>query len=156
MADTGEYLNKSFGVCIEEIIIFHLLWADDFILISDSIQGLQKQLNGLLIYCSKNLIVANEVKTKYMIFGTREDTELYFDGKRIERVNDYNIISETKTIGGDIFANNYSHLCSKARSSIYAIKCKLKKLGHLPPRIATHLFSAVVEPILTYGTEVWG
>ena len=160
MADIGEYLNKSFGVCIEEIIIVQLLWADDLILISDSIQGLQKQLNGLLIYCSKNLMVANEVKTKYMIFGTREDTELYFDGKRIERVNDYkylgNIISETKTIGGDIFANNYSHLCSKARSSIYAMKCKLNKLGHLPPRIATHLFSAVVEPILTYGTEVWG
>ena len=38
----------------------------------------------------------------------------------------------------------------------YAMKCKLSKLGHLPPRIATHLFSAVVEPILTYGTEVWG
>ena len=53
-----------------------------------SIQELQKQLNGLLIYCSKNLMVANEVKTKYMIFGTREDTELYFDEKRIERVND--------------------------------------------------------------------
>ena len=76
MADIGEYLNKSFGVCIEEIIIVHLLWADDLILISDSIQRLQKQLNGLLIYCSKNLMVANEVKTKYMIFGTREDTEL--------------------------------------------------------------------------------
>ena len=56
-------------------------------------------------------MVASEVKTKYMIFGTREDTVLYFDGKRIERVNDYkylgNIISETKKIDGDIFANNY-------------------------------------------------
>ena len=107
-----------------------------------------------MIYCSKNLMVANEVKTKYMIFGTREGTELYFDGKRIERVNDYkylgNIISETKNIGGDIFVNNYSHLCFKARSSIYAMKYKLNKLGHLTLRIATHLFNAVVEPILTY------
>ena len=159
MADIGDYLNKSFGVFIEEIIIVYLLWADDLISISDSIQGFQKQLNGLLIYRSKNLMVANEVKTKYMIFGTREDTELYFDGKRIERVNDYkslgNIISEIKAIGEDTFANNYSHVCSKARSSIYAMKCKLNKLGHLPPRIATHLFSAVVEPVLTYGIEVW-
>ena len=123
-------------------------------LISDSIQGLQKQSNCLLIQCTKNLMVANEVKTKYMLFRTKEDTELYFDGKRIERVNDYkyleNIISETKkNIGGDIFANNYSHLCSKASSSTYAMKCKLNKLGHLPPRIAT-------LPILTYVTEVWG
>ena len=42
-------------------------------------------------------MVANGVKTKYIIFGTREDTELYFDGKKIESVNDYkylrNIIS---------------------------------------------------------------
>ena len=93
-----------------------------------------------------------------MIFGTREDAELYFDGKIIERVNAYkylgNIISETKNIGGDIFANDYSHLCSKAESSIYAMKWKLNKLVHLPARIATHLFSAVVEPILTYGTKV--
>ena len=60
-----------------------------------------------------------------MIFGTREYTELYFDGKRIERVNDYkylgNIISEIKAIGEDTFTNNYSHVCSKARSSIYAM-----------------------------------
>ena len=51
MADIGEYLNKSFGVCIEEMIIDHLLWADDLILISDSIQELQKTIKwsiGLL------------------------------------------------------------------------------------------------------------
>ena len=89
MADIEEDLNKSFGVCIEEVIIVHLLWEDDLILISDSIQVSQKQLNGLLIYCSKNLMVTNEVKTKYMIFGAREYTELHFDGKKIERVNDY-------------------------------------------------------------------
>ena len=41
MADTGEYLNKSIGICIEEIITLPFLCADDLVLISDSIQGLQ-------------------------------------------------------------------------------------------------------------------
>ena len=50
MADLGDYLFKNFGICVEEIIIVHLLWADDLILVSDSIHGLQKQLNGLLVY----------------------------------------------------------------------------------------------------------
>ena len=69
MADIGEYLNKSFGVCIEEIIIVHLLWADDLILFWDSIQGLQRQLNGLLSYCYKNLIVVNEVQIQIQIIS---------------------------------------------------------------------------------------
>ena len=33
---------------------------------------------------------------------------------------------------------------------------KLNKLGHFPPRRASHLISAAVEPILAYDTEVWG
>ena len=41
MADIGEYLCSHVGVCVEEIIIIHLLWADDLILISDSRNGLQ-------------------------------------------------------------------------------------------------------------------
>ena len=65
---------------------------------------------------------SNEMKTKHMVFGSKTKCELYFDGKLIERVDDYkylgNIISGTPNISGDIFANNYSYLCSKARSSI--------------------------------------
>ena len=53
MADIGEYLCSHVGVCVEEIITIHLLWADDLILISDSRHWLQKQLNGLLKYCAK-------------------------------------------------------------------------------------------------------
>ena len=36
------------------------------------------------------------------------------------------------------------------------MKCKLKKLEHLANMIDTHLFSAVVGPILTYGTNFCG
>ena len=76
MADIGEYLSTNVGICIDEMIIVHLLWADDLILISDSIPGLQKQLGGLLVYCSKNLMIANEIKTKYMVFGTKKEAAL--------------------------------------------------------------------------------
>ena len=104
-------------------------------LISGRRNGLQKQLNGLLTYCATNLMIANELKTKYMVFGSKTKCELYFDGKLMERVDDYNnlgiIISQTTNISGDIFANNCSYSCSKVRSSVYAMKCKLSKLGKL-------------------------
>ena len=54
MADLSNYLDKEFGVVIGNTILAHLLWADDLILISDSIHGLRKQLKGLTKFCSKN------------------------------------------------------------------------------------------------------
>ena len=50
MADLGDYLTKHYGLCIADDIIVHLLWAYDLVLISDSENGLQKQVNGLLIF----------------------------------------------------------------------------------------------------------
>ena len=100
------------------------------------------------------------MKTKYMVFGSKTKCELYFDAKIDKRVADYkylgNIISETTKISGDIFVNNYSYSCSKARSSVYAMECKLSRLGKLPSRMATYVFFATIEHILTYGTEVCG
>ena len=38
-------------------------------LMSDSAEGLQAQLNSLLIFCSKFQMIVNEIKTKIMIYG---------------------------------------------------------------------------------------
>ena len=51
MADLNALLNTEFGVCIGEMIIAHILWADDLILMSDTPEGLQHQVNGLFKFC---------------------------------------------------------------------------------------------------------
>ena len=45
--DLDHYFKKDVGVCINETIIAHLLWADDLILFSNTKQRIQKQLDGL-------------------------------------------------------------------------------------------------------------
>lgn len=42
--------------------------ADDILLISLSAAGLQRKLNSLSVWCSKNFIVINMIKTVIMIF----------------------------------------------------------------------------------------
>ena len=69
MADLGDYLTKHFGLCITDDTIVHLLWADDLVLISNSKNGLQKHLNGLLSFCANNCMIINELKTKAMFWG---------------------------------------------------------------------------------------
>ena len=41
MADLNAFLNTEFGLCNGEMIIAHILWADDLILMSDTLEGMQ-------------------------------------------------------------------------------------------------------------------
>ena len=59
MADLSDYLKSEFGVNIGSTILAHILWADDLILLSDTLGGIQKQLDGLKHFCSKNQMSVN-------------------------------------------------------------------------------------------------
>ena len=86
MSDLEQYLMSEQGICIDENIVGHLLWADELILFSDSVAGLQKQLNGVMKFCSDNRMIVNESKTKEMQFGKKGNFEVYFNGTRIDEV----------------------------------------------------------------------
>ena len=128
-SDIGDYLSKSVGMCFEEEIFLHLVWADDLLLVSDTTDGLQKQLNGLANFSSPNLMILNEMKTKILVFGKHpigsNVKDIYFNGKVIHRSQKYkylgNLLSETQTNQGDIFRYIYEHLCNKARNALFAI-----------------------------------
>ena len=49
LADLKWLLDYEYGINLDEEITVHHLWANDLILISDSPQGLQKQLDGVQI-----------------------------------------------------------------------------------------------------------
>ena len=43
-----EFLNAECGITLSaETVLLHLLWVDDLILVADSLEALQKQLDGL-------------------------------------------------------------------------------------------------------------
>ena len=88
MSDLSQYLTSEFVICIGKKVIGHLLWADDLILFSDSITGLQKQLNDLVGFCSFNQMSVNESKTKAMQFGKKNDRESFFNKKKISEVHE--------------------------------------------------------------------
>ena len=154
MADLGDYLTKRYGLCIADDIIVHLLWADDLVLISDSENGLQKQLNGLLSFCANNCMIINELKTKAMVFGAHSGPpNIHFNGHPIQTVSQYkylgNILTATSTLKGDIFRNNHSYLCNEARKAAFGLKNKLKSLGSIPPRTSFLFIRDAYSPYFT-------
>ena len=86
MQDISDYLSKEVGVCISKEIVVHLLWADDLIIFSDSVGGLQKQLDGLYKYCVNNHMIVNEAKTKVMCFGKCTEIRVKYKKDKIRKI----------------------------------------------------------------------
>ena len=160
LADMCEYLKMHVGICIQDSILTHFLWADDLYLISNSVPGMQQQVDGLLNYASENHMGVNAIKTKCMGFGNCEPFSVKFGENEIEQVTSYkylgNIARFTKMANQDIFSQNYHYLCDQARKAIFSMSKKLSRLGRLPPSIMFYLFDSMIKPILTYGSDVWG
>ena len=160
ISDLGNFLNDKFGVCLGDIVISHLLWADDLILFSDSLIGIQKQLDGLYQFCSKNRMIVNELKTKLMVFGNGVKGDIIFNGKLLKWVEKYkylgNIVNSIKTISGDIFKENSTYICDKARKAIFSFFRKTKSFGILSPDLLVKAYETLVKPILLYGSDIWG
>ena len=141
-------------------MLLNLLWADDLILVSTSVSGTQKQLDGLDNFGIKNQTIVNGAKTKIIVFGKQLDVNATYQGTPIEQVRQYkylgNIVRPVVHISGDLFSDTYSHPCEKARKSIYVMQRKLQGLGTIPPSCMLCLFDSCIQPILTYGSKQAG
>ena len=113
LSDLKNYLHNEYGVILQDEVIVHLLWADDLVLIGDSPDGLQKQLDGLHRFCSKYQLIVNEMKTKIMLYGKCDNTfNFIFNDKELQTVEEYKylgvVLNSTKTVRGDIFKERRS------------------------------------------------
>ena len=160
LSDLKEYLDTSTGVCIGNEILVHILWADDLFMVADNAIDSQKQLDGLSKFCSPNHMISNSIKTKFMIYGSPEPIKLYLNGNQLEQVDEYKslgtILNTIKTVKGDMFRLNAEYLNKRARSATFGIKQKLKHIGNLPPTQWFHVYQTMIEPILLYGSDLWG
>ena len=160
LKDLDDYLKKDAGVCINETILAHLLWADDLILFSDTEKGIQKQLDGLKKFCENNRMIVNETKTKVMTFGKKNNCKVFFNDEQIEQVAEYkylgNIVRFVRTDKQDIFSPNYTYLRDRAIRAIFLVSRKLRNIEHPPPKIMFDIFDTLIMPILSYGSDVWG
>ena len=140
-------------------VIFHLLFADDALLISDTVTGLQNQLNVMNQQSKRLGLEVNLDKTKIVVFRkggflSRFEKWSYNDDP-LQVVNCY------KYLGVDFttmlsFNNLTGAFVSKAKQAIHEILSSLKKIDCYNLDVFTKLFDSKVKPILLYGSELWG
>lgn len=156
--DLPKYLlNSSDPVFINNNPVHCLLYADDVILLSTSLNGLQDKLNILKNYCDDWCLNINVKKTKALIFnkaGRHIKQNLLFNGNKIECVSEYKYLGIIFCASGS-FSVAQRELYNKGLKAYYKLRRDFFSFG---PSIknSLHIFDHTIKPILMYGSEVWG
>ena len=146
------------GLNLDDITFILMLFADDMVILGNTISDLQHGLDLLHTYCTKWGLQVNTDKTKILVFrkrGRLKDNEVWtYDGAKLEVVNDFNYLGTVFNYTGT-FALNQEMLIGKG---LRAMNCLLfnTRTYSLTPKVMCQLFDAFVGSILSYSSEVWG
>ena len=139
--------------------IFILLLADDVALMSETVVGLQNQLNSLDRAATRLQLRVNMTKSNIIVFrkgGYLSARERWTFGRTIMPVvNMYKYLGIYFTTRLT-FNPACKDLASKAKRAVLNIMQKLSVLGSQSFAIFIKLFDSQVQPIMQYGAELWG
>jgi len=139
------------------IKLFVILYADDTIILADTKEGLQNALNIFQSYCEIWKLEVNVNKTKVMIFSKgkiRLKYEFKLQNKTVEIVDSYSYLGLIFKYNGN-FNETRKKLARQAQKSLFSIYKSIRN-QYIPIDLQLKLFDAMVEPILLYGSEIWG
>ena len=139
--------------------LFILLFADDIVLLSDTIVGLQNQLDVLARNCARLGLHVNLDKSNIVIFRNggyiAKREKWFYNGQNITIVNSYKYLGFFLTTRMT-FSNALNEMANKARKGVTDIFRTLWRLGDFSAPIFFKMFDAQIKPMLLYGSEIWG
>ena len=139
--------------------LFILLFADDFVLLSDTIVGLQNQLDVLARNCARLDLHVHLDKSNIVIFRNggyiAKREKWFYNGQNITIVNSYKYLGLFLTTRMT-FSNALNEMGNKARKGVTDIFRTLWRLGDFSAPIFFKMFDAQIKPMLLYGSEIWG
>ena len=143
---------------LQDIHLFLLMYADDMVLFSESIDGLQHMLNSLYTYSKNWNLEVNIQKTKIVIFRNggiiRENEFWLYNGEKLEVLNEFCYLGVILNYNGK-FLVCQKQLARQGRKAMFAMRSNVSDLM-LNHCTLFSLFDTYVTSIISYGSEVWG
>ena len=137
--------------------LFHLLYADDTVIIAENQSELQKTLENLHEYCITNELTISTTKTRVMVCSRgkiRNKPTFTYGVNKLEIVFEYMYLGVKVTYNGK-FKDHMEYASLKGTKSMFALLQKANMLN-MPVDIQCHLFGTLVSPVLLCWCEVWG
>ena len=152
-----KFLISNLDIKLDGCHISHLEQADDVVLMSTSAEGLQERMDSLAIWCSKNFMLLNAIKSVGIIYGPIPQVvpPLKFGVERVPISEKQSYIGVTVlSTDRNIFKLHYDLKAGKAKKTGNMILALQSVIGKLPPWELRKLYMALIDPHLTHGAEI--
>ena len=150
--------NRADSITLTNLKVQLLLFADDLVLLADSIQGLQDSLDKLSEYCQTWKLKINIDNTKGVVFYKNRSychAPFLFNNVEMEFGTTYKYLGIVLASNGS-FKPAITTLANKVTKALFSLFRVTAKLSFPDPSLTCFLFDILVKPILEYGNEVWG
>ena len=141
---------------LDDILVTHLLWADDLVLTALDAASLQVNITSLLQFCNKWGLLINIKKTKVVIFERSKipiyDCVFNLGNEIIEIVSSYCYLGIVFDRNG-AFKTATNELRKKALRAQFGLRrCILKE--SLSMKALFILFDSLIKPVYFYGCQI--
>ena len=161
LLDLSIDLNDTTGLnlpSLNGIILSHLLWADDLVLVALDALSLQTLINRVHCFCEKWGLSVNISKTAIMIFNKtgrqlQESHSFKYGSVSIPSARAYCYLGIVFNLTGSYTAAT-EELKKKGLKAYFALK-NLLQLDALSVKSVFKLFDSLVLPVVSYGCQVW-
>lgn len=143
------------GIKVNGIPITTIRYADDTVILSDSIENLQTLFNKINVVGVKYGLNINSSKTKFMIVSRTEHNNLKLEhnGIPLERVSKFKYLGSfiTEALDPDIEIKQRIEVARTAFNKMRSLLCD----DNLSLKLRQHMTECYVWSILLYGAEAW-
>ncbi|MCO5603414.1 hypothetical protein L7F22_057564 [Adiantum nelumboides] len=162
--EVSDYIDREGdrGAQLAETWIPLLLYADDIVLIAESPDGMQRQLDVLQKFAEESGLSVNMGKTKIMVFNTttqwvrRSAPKFTYGQDNVEYTDAYTYLGVVFT--GPKFAMKKAadNRLSRAYAALGGLERMCSQVQFQEPRTKLWLFDTLVTSAMLYGVQVWG
>jgi len=123
---------------------------------SETPQGLQKQIDVLSKFCVEQQLVINVSKTKVVVFENHrsEVPEFTYRGTTIEQVQSFRYLG-LKLHSTRSMAVAIDKLTIVGKKALFALHRRCNDLSITDPEVMCQLFDSLVQTVLSYACKVW-
>ncbi|XP_072938827.1 uncharacterized protein [Epargyreus clarus] len=144
---------KGFGINIDGEYITHLRFADDIVIMAESLEDLNTMLNDLCDASQRVGLKMNMDKTKIMSNVHVTPMPVVVDGVTLEVVDEYVYLGQIIQMG----KSNFEKEVTRRIRLGWAAFGKLRDIfsSKIPQSLKSKMFEQCVLPVMTYGAETW-
>ena len=156
MLKKSKFRGISMGNAIE---VFLLMYADDIVLLGDTVLELQRKISMLENFCDKWGMEVNLTKTQVIVF--RNDGKTSKSERFTYKSNTVKIVTYYRYLwlifaSRNTWSKALSTLAAQAEKALSSVRKMIRKLGHPDIAVAFKTFDSRIAPILFHGAEIWG